>query len=155
MKRPIRRPSAISEAWTPTRPAICAGAAPDRRASSRRSMTRSKSGACAGTPCRNSPPPEPGLRLPIRDRLVSLARSACLEKALEASTPVAQTIADASASARTAMLSIVLPCYREAENLPVLHQRLQEVLTASGLDWEIVVIDDHSPDGTFEAAAAL
>ena len=47
------------------------------------------------------------------------------------------------------MISIVTPAFREGENLPVLYQRLKETLGAMGIDWEWVVVDDHSPDSTF------
>lgn len=53
------------------------------------------------------------------------------------------------------MLSVVLPCYCEAENLPILHGRMRAVLAQSGLDWEMLVVDDHSPDNTFDVAAGL
>ena len=48
------------------------------------------------------------------------------------------------------LLSIVTPAYNEADNLPVLYERLSQVLDAMDLDWEWVIIDDHSEDGTFE-----
>jgi dolichol-phosphate mannosyltransferase len=54
-----------------------------------------------------------------------------------------------------ALISIITPCYREAENLPVLYQRIKGVMDATAYDWELVVVDDHSPDRTFDVAAAL
>lgn len=48
-------------------------------------------------------------------------------------------------------LSIEIPTYNEAENLPVLVDRIE----ALGLDVEIVVIDDSSPDGTYDIALTL
>jgi polyisoprenyl-phosphate glycosyltransferase len=53
------------------------------------------------------------------------------------------------------MLSIVTPAYREAENLPVLYQRLRAVCMQGGIEWEWIIIDDHSPDQTFEFGRAL
>ena len=47
------------------------------------------------------------------------------------------------------MISIVTPAYNEAENLPLLYDRLCAVMSQMGLEWEWVVIDDHSSDGTF------
>ncbi len=47
-------------------------------------------------------------------------------------------------------LSVILPTYNEAENLPILLERLQKVL--HDLDYEIIVVDDNSPDGTWEIA---
>ncbi|MDA8744169.1 polyprenol monophosphomannose synthase [Rubripirellula amarantea] len=45
-------------------------------------------------------------------------------------------------------LSIVVPTYCEAENLPKLFQRLDQTLNESGLRAEVVVVDDNSDDGT-------
>jgi dolichol-phosphate mannosyltransferase len=52
-------------------------------------------------------------------------------------------------------LTIVTPAYNEAENLPVLYQRLREVLDSIDVDWEWIVVDDHSTDGTFEVLTEL
>jgi dolichol-phosphate mannosyltransferase len=43
-------------------------------------------------------------------------------------------------------LCIVVPTFNEAGNVAVLVQRLNGVL--AGVDWEIVFVDDDSPDGT-------
>jgi glycosyltransferase involved in cell wall biosynthesis len=56
------------------------------------------------------------------------------------------------------MLSIVTPAFNEASNLDALYARLVTVMGGLGLDWEWLVVDDHSPDGTFaclERLAAL
>jgi glycosyltransferase involved in cell wall biosynthesis len=47
------------------------------------------------------------------------------------------------------LLSIVTPAYNEADNLPLLYKRLSQVLDSLDLDWEWVVVDDHSADRTF------
>ncbi len=47
-------------------------------------------------------------------------------------------------------LSVILPTYNEAENLPILLDRLTDLL--ADLDYEIVVVDDNSPDGTWAIA---
>jgi glycosyltransferase involved in cell wall biosynthesis len=47
------------------------------------------------------------------------------------------------------LLSIVTPAYNEAENLPRLYARLNGLdWAALGLEWEWVVVDDHSRDAT-------
>ena len=52
-------------------------------------------------------------------------------------------------------LSVIVPTYNEAESLPVLAQRLFAALQAAGLEGELVVVDDSSPDGTGELAEEL
>ena len=52
-------------------------------------------------------------------------------------------------------LSVITPAYREAANLPRLYERLCESLGALRIDWEWIVVDDHSPDETFQVAADL
>jgi dolichol-phosphate mannosyltransferase len=44
----------------------------------------------------------------------------------------------------------VIPTYNERENLPVLLQRIQRAL--QGVTYEVIVVDDNSPDGTWEVA---
>jgi dolichol-phosphate mannosyltransferase len=45
-------------------------------------------------------------------------------------------------------LAIVVPTYNERENVPVLLAALERVL--QGTEWEVIFVDDHSPDGTAE-----
>ena len=51
------------------------------------------------------------------------------------------------------MLSIVIPTYNEAGSLPLLAERLHAAL--GDREWELIVVDDGSPDGTADIAAAL
>lgn len=46
------------------------------------------------------------------------------------------------------MLSIIVPTYREADNLPGLARRLHAVLAGNAIDYELVIADDDSDDGT-------
>lgn len=47
--------------------------------------------------------------------------------------------------------SIILPTYNEKDNICELIQVILGVLHPHGLDFEVVVVDDNSPDGTAEA----
>ena len=46
-------------------------------------------------------------------------------------------------------VTIVVPAYNEAENLPILYNRLYRVMQSLAVDWELIVVDDHSSDTTF------
>jgi len=52
-------------------------------------------------------------------------------------------------------VSIVVPTYREAENLPHLLARLSEAMDPFCGDYEILVVDDDSRDGTEQAVTAM
>ncbi|MGN2254341.1 glycosyltransferase family 2 protein [Frateuria sp. GZRe12] len=54
---------------------------------------------------------------------------------------------------QTPELSVVIPCYRTEQALPQLLARLQQSLDAFGRPYEIILVDDCSPDGTAVAAA--
>jgi dolichol-phosphate mannosyltransferase len=53
------------------------------------------------------------------------------------------------------MLSIIVPTYNESKNIEVLLSRLFESLKPNYLPYEVVVVDDNSPDGTAQIAEAL
>jgi dolichol-phosphate mannosyltransferase len=50
-------------------------------------------------------------------------------------------------------LTVVVPTFNERDNIPLLVARLDGVL--AGIAWEVVFVDDDSPDGTAEAVRAL
>lgn len=52
-------------------------------------------------------------------------------------------------------LSIITPAFNEAGNLAAMYERLAAAAAGEGLDWEWIVVDDHSSDATFEVARAL
>ena len=56
-------------------------------------------------------------------------------------------------------LSIIVPCFNEADNLPALHARLcetaEKLRDARGLRVEVVYVDDGSRDNTYAVASAL
>ncbi|KAL0225264.1 hypothetical protein RCL1_003176 [Eukaryota sp. TZLM3-RCL] len=51
--------------------------------------------------------------------------------------------------------SVILPTYNEKENLPLIVYLLNRELSAINIDFEIIVVDDSSPDGTFHVAERL
>lgn len=52
-------------------------------------------------------------------------------------------------------LSIITPAFNEAENLDAMYARLSAAASRAGLDWEWVIVDDHSRDATFDVTRAL
>ncbi|CAH6720315.1 dolichol-phosphate mannosyltransferase [[Candida] jaroonii] len=44
--------------------------------------------------------------------------------------------------------SVILPTYNEKKNLPILIYLLSKSFKEAGLDWEVIIVDDNSPDGT-------
>lgn len=53
------------------------------------------------------------------------------------------------------LLTVVTPAYNEEENLPVLYERLRGVMNGLDMDWEWIVVDDHSRDQTFVVASEI
>ena len=51
-------------------------------------------------------------------------------------------------------VSVVVPAYNEAENMPDLFGELTATFETFSLDGEVVLVDDGSSDGTYEAAEA-
>jgi len=46
------------------------------------------------------------------------------------------------------LLSVVIPCHNEAEGIRSAHRRLQQVLSSTDMDYEVIYIDDGSRDRT-------
>ena len=61
----------------------------------------------------------------------------------------------AEAIAFHGILSIVVPAYNEVDNLRPVLSELIETLDSAGADFEVVVVDDGSSDGTSELADRL
>lgn len=53
------------------------------------------------------------------------------------------------------LYSVILPTYNERENLPIIIWLLMRHLTEAELNFEIIVVDDNSPDGTTQVAKDL
>ncbi|TGK87905.1 polyprenol monophosphomannose synthase [Leptospira noumeaensis] len=51
--------------------------------------------------------------------------------------------------------SIILPTYNEAGNIKNCAETISKILEKESIDFEIVIVDDNSPDGTFEVAKVL
>lgn len=52
-------------------------------------------------------------------------------------------------------ISIILPTYNERENLPIIVYLIDRELVQARIDYEIIVVDDNSPDGTQEVCHQL
>ncbi|XP_014270882.1 dolichol-phosphate mannosyltransferase subunit 1 isoform X1 [Halyomorpha halys] len=58
-------------------------------------------------------------------------------------------------SSKVDKYSILLPTYNERENLPIIIWLISQYLTKKDYNFEIIIIDDGSPDGTQEVAKEL
>jgi glycosyltransferase involved in cell wall biosynthesis len=54
-----------------------------------------------------------------------------------------------------ALLSIIAPIFNEIDSLPELHGRLRATMQATRMDWELLLVDDGSTDGSTDAIRAL
>jgi glycosyltransferase involved in cell wall biosynthesis len=54
-------------------------------------------------------------------------------------------------------LSVVIPAYNENENIPLVLEKLHQILNEIPLltKYELIICDDHSSDGSFQTIAAL
>lgn len=52
-------------------------------------------------------------------------------------------------------LSAVIACYRDAPAVPIMHERLTEVFEKLDVDYEIIFVNDCSPDNAAEVLAEL
>jgi dolichol-phosphate mannosyltransferase len=50
-------------------------------------------------------------------------------------------------------LSVIVPTFNELGNVVELRNRVAEALT--GIDWEMIFVDDNSPDGTAQAVREM
>jgi glycosyltransferase involved in cell wall biosynthesis len=58
-------------------------------------------------------------------------------------------------SRRTPTLSVVIPCYNEAQNVEALFARLEPVLDSMPVSWEVVCVNDGSRDDTLARLLAV
>ena len=59
------------------------------------------------------------------------------------------------APSRRRVLSAVIACYRDAPAVPVMYERLRAVFQKLGVDYEIIFVNDGSPDNAREVLAEL
>ncbi|QSI31100.1 glycosyltransferase [Variovorax sp. RKNM96] len=71
-----------------------------------------------------------------------------------ADSPEAPSQAPSPLELQAPGISCVIPCFNEGANLRHLLPRLEEILWATKLRWEIIVVDDGSTDDTAEVARA-
>jgi len=55
----------------------------------------------------------------------------------------------------TPSITVIVPTYKEVENIPILVQRLGDVRQQQGWDLELLLMDDDSRDGSAECVAQL
>ncbi len=51
--------------------------------------------------------------------------------------------------------SVILPTYNERENLPIIFYMLHKTFTSHSISFEVVIVDDSSPDNTLEVAQRI
>jgi dolichol-phosphate mannosyltransferase len=56
---------------------------------------------------------------------------------------------------RPKRLSAIIACYRDAQAIPIMHERLTKAFVSMGVDYEILFVNDGSPDDTNAVLAAL
>lgn len=55
----------------------------------------------------------------------------------------------------TPAFSIIAPIYNESQNLPELYRRVKEVMDSTGEQWELIMVDDGSTDGSREKISQI
>lgn len=78
-----------------------------------------------------------GSKIPVHDSLAALRFCQALKTSLE--NQETETVG-------SCFVSVVIPIYNEEENIPILYERLTQVLSHVDLDYEIVFVDDGSTD---------
>src|SRR5215208_670262 len=69
------------------------------------------------------------------------------------SAALASTQAPAAAIRPAPELTVVVPTFKERDNIPLLVEKLAHRL--AGVDWEVVFVDDNSPDGSAAVARRI
>ncbi|MEJ5362766.1 MAG: glycosyltransferase family 2 protein [Spirochaetota bacterium] len=53
------------------------------------------------------------------------------------------------------LISIIVPTYKEAENIPILIESIDKTMKQNRLDYEVIIVDDNSKDGIEDNVKAL
>lgn len=56
---------------------------------------------------------------------------------------------------RQKKISAVIACYRDAQAIPIMYDRLKQAITGMGCDYEIIFVNDNSPENDAEVIAEL
>jgi dolichol-phosphate mannosyltransferase len=78
--------------------------------------------------------------------MISIANPRAIREPVAAETAAASSLGGPE-------LCVVVPTFNERDNVDILIQRLDRAL--QGIDWEVVFVDDDSPDGTAQQVRAL
>lgn len=86
-----------------------------------------------------------------------------LEEGLRMMTPWVAALSDADVIAaskmtavkRTRSLSAIIACYKDEQAIPVMHERLTATFKKLGIDYEIIFVNDGSPDACAEVIRGL
>jgi dolichol-phosphate mannosyltransferase len=65
------------------------------------------------------------------------------------------TVETAPAAPRRKKISAIIACYRDEPAVPIMHERLTKVFLSIGVDYEIIFVNDASPDNAREVLAEL
>lgn len=52
-------------------------------------------------------------------------------------------------------ISAVIACYRDAQAIPIMYERLKQAITGIGCDYEIIFVNDNSPENDAEEIARI
>ncbi len=72
---------------------------------------------------------------------------------MSSASPTLAHAPDAAATRPAPELTVVVPTFKEHDNVPLLVEKLAHAL--EGTDWEVVFVDDNSPDGTAAVARRI
>ncbi len=86
---------------------------------------------------------------------MAIVASTVEDKPLSISAPQAAGASGREARPTPRLISVVVPAFNEEAGLARLLARLRPVLEGLGIDWEVIVVDDGSSDGTRDTLKSL